>query len=194
MIHTRVVCYTFMHSSYAKIEGINRPCTSARKAASITSHIKDKLMTTAIDNAIALQANLSSEQAAAKAARGKANETEFLQYCLTILGGVMEKPTAAQKKVIKQRFIDAGRSERNTVTIMTVCFHREVAKLVKDCEDVQAVANALAAAGLKTVSALKRHIAEPRDKVAALLEEVLVKLEPEQQEEFKEAYLAAIGE
>ena len=140
-------------------------------------------------SAIELQEVINGHALQARKATGEKNTVEFLQYSLFIAGNISEKIKLRTKKAkaVKEMLIEAGRSDRNAQTIISVVFNSKIGKLVKDCTTPQAVVDVLAANELDSVSKLKRFIAEPVDKVAKLLE-AIAKLEKDERESFAVGY------
>jgi hypothetical protein len=140
-------------------------------------------------SAIELQAVINNHAKEARAATGEKNTVEFMQYSLFIAGNIIEKIKLRTKKAkaVKEMLIEAGRSDRNAQTIVSVVFNSKIGKLVKDCTTPQDVVDVLAANELDSVTKLKRFIAEPIDKVAKLLE-AIAKLEQDERESFDIGY------
>tara|TARA_R110000751_G_scaffold243354_1_gene343507 strand:- start:55 stop:522 length:468 start_codon:yes stop_codon:yes gene_type:complete len=146
-------------------------------------------------SAIELQAVINNHAKEARAATGEKNTVEFMQYSLFITGNISEKIKLRTKKAkaIKQQLIEAGRSDRNAQTVVSVVFNSKVGKLVKDCTTPQGVVDVLAANELDSVSKLKRFIAEPIDKVAKLLE-AIANLEQDERDNFDVGYAELASE
>lgn len=125
-------------------------------------------------SAIKLQAVIGQYTSEARTARGNANSTEFMQYCLFLTGNITEKVKLRTKKsvAIKEALTEAGRSERNAQTVVGVVFNSKLGKLVKDCSDVQSVVDTLAEHSLDSVTKLKQYVAKPVDKVQRLIEAI----------------------
>jgi hypothetical protein len=140
-------------------------------------------------SAIELQAVINNHAKEARAATGEKNTVEFMQYSLFIAGNIIEKIKLRTKKAkaVKEMLIEAGRSDRNAQTIVSVVFNSKIGKLVKDCTTPQDVVDVLAANELDSVTKLKRFIAEPIDKVAKLLE-AIANLEQDERESFDIGY------
>jgi hypothetical protein len=146
-------------------------------------------------SAIDLQAVINNHAKEARAATGEKNTVEFMQYSLFIAGNIIEKIKLRTKKAkaVKEMLIEAGRSDRNAQTIVSVVFNSKIGKLVKDCTTPQAVVDVLAANELDSVSKLKRFIAEPIDKVAKLLE-AIANLEQDERDSFAIGYAELASE
>ena len=125
-------------------------------------------------SAIKMQAVINDFAGEAKAARGKANSAEFMQYCLFLTGNISEKVKLRTKKsvAIKEALVEAGRSERNAQTVVGVVFNSKLGKLVKDCSEVQSVIDTLAEHELDSVTKLKQFVAGPVDKVQRLIDAI----------------------
>ena len=146
-------------------------------------------------SAIELQAVINNHAKEARAATGEKNTVEFMQYSLFIAGNIIEKIKLRTKKAkaVKEMLIEAGRSDRNAQTIVSVVFNSKIGKLVKDCTTPQDVVDVLAANELDSVSKLKRFIAEPIDKVAKLLE-AIANLEQDERDSFAIGYAELAAE
>ena len=140
-------------------------------------------------SAIELQEVINGHALQARKATGEKNNVEFMQYSLFITGNISEniKLRTKKAKAVKELLTEAGRSDRNAQTIISVVFNSKIGKLVKDCTTPQDVVDVLAANELDSVSKLKRFIAEPVDKVAKLLE-AIGKLEQDERESFDVGY------
>ena len=140
-------------------------------------------------SAIELQEVINGHALQARKATGEKNNIEFMQYSLFIAGNISEKIKLRTKKAkaVKELLTEAGRSDRNAQTVVSVVFNSKVGKLVKACKTPQDVVDVLAANELDSVSKLKRFIAEPIDKVAKLLE-AIANLEQAERESFDVGY------
>jgi ribosomal protein L4 len=140
-------------------------------------------------SAVELQTAINSHAKEARAMMGEKNTFEFMQYSLFITGNISEniKLRTKKAKAVKELLTEAGRSDRNAQTIISVVFNAKIGKLVKDCKTPQDVVDVLAANELDSVSKLKRFIAEPVDRVAKLLE-AIGKLEQDERESFDVGY------
>ena len=146
-------------------------------------------------SAIELQAVINNHAKEARKATGEKNTVEFMQYSLFIAGNISEniKLRTKKAKAVKELLTEAGRSDRNAQTIISVVFNSKIGKLVKDCKTPQDVVDVLAANELDSVSKLKRFIAEPIDKVAKLLE-AIAKLEQDERDSFAIGYAELAAE
>jgi hypothetical protein len=146
-------------------------------------------------SAIDLQAVINNHAKEARVATGEKNTVEFMQYSLFIAGNISEniKLRTKKAKAVKELLVEAGRSDRNAQTIISVVFNSKIGKLVKDCTTPQGVVDVLAANELDSVSKLKRFIAEPIDKVAKLLE-AIANLEQDERDSFVIGYAELASE
>ena len=145
--------------------------------------------------AIELQEVINGHALQARKATGEKNNVEFMQYSLFITGNISEniKLRTKKAKAVKELLIEAGRSDRNAQTVVSVVFNSKIGKLVKDCENPQDVVDVLAENELDSVSKLKRFIAEPVDKVAKLLE-AIANLEQDERDSFAIGYAELASE
>ena len=146
-------------------------------------------------SAIELQEVINGHALQARKATGEKNNVEFMQYSLFITGNISEniKLRTKKAKAVKELLIEAGRSDRNAQTVVSVVFNSKIGKLVKDCTTPQDVVDVLAANELDSVSKLKRFIAEPVDKVAKLLE-AIANLEQDERDSFAIGYAELASE
>lgn len=149
----------------------------------MTTKTKTKFTPT-LESAVTIQADLNKRAASITKARGTRDNLEFVQYVVLIAYGNENNVKLKTKatKAVKVALEDAGRSERNTVTIVGACFNAKIRKLVKGIGSEEIMQH-LADAELDSVSKLIRYNAKPIDPVAAMLER-LAKFSDEQRVDF----------
>ena len=134
-----------------------------------------------LKTAVALQANINEQKEQAKTIRGAINEISFAQYVHLIhasaLSGKPIKSGSKQSKAIREMLVNAGTSERDALTKVTVSFSAKIRKLISNAQyehktGVQGIVDILAEHDLTTVSKLKRFIAKPVDPIAPILEAI----------------------
>jgi hypothetical protein len=162
------------------------------KAASII----DITANSTVSEALAIQSSLMALSAEIKTVRGHRDDAEFKQYLLTALGAAEMgiKPNSKGSTALREAFVSAGRSKRNSETIVQACLNKRVAALAKHAlangdNPVDALRAALADNDVDSVSSLKRWLAPATNVVAELIKKI-EKLEGDDAELFE----AAIGE
>lgn len=146
--------------------------------------------------ALAIQSTLTALGAEIKTVRGHRDDAEFKQYMLTALGAAEMgiKPNSKGSTALREAFVSAGRSKRNSETIVQATLNKRVAALAKHAlangdNPVDALRAALADNDVDSVSSLKRWLAPAANVVAELIKKI-EKLEGDDAELFE----AAIGE
>lgn len=161
------------------------------KAASII----DVTTNGTVCEALAIQSSLTALSAEAKAIRGQRDDAEFRQYLLTALGAAEMgiKPNSKGSTALREAFVSAGRSKRNSETIVQATLNKKVAALARQALDTQNPLDVLRSAledyEVNSVSSLKRWLAPATNVVAELIKKI-EKLEGDDAELFE----AAIGE
>lgn len=138
----------------------------------------------------AKQKEIAAFDKARKDATGARNDAEYAQYMLFIYGNTIEgiKLRSKAATAFKEALVEAGRTERNAQTVVSVCFNAKISKLAKaNAGSLEAMTKAFAEADLDTVSKLKRHIADAVSAVERLVE-AYNKLSPEDQDAFAEIF------
>lgn len=145
--------------------------------------------------ALAMQSSLTALAAEAKAVRGQRDDAEFRQYLMTALGAAEMgiKPNSKGSTALREAFVSAGRSKRNSETIVQACLNKRVAALARQALDTQnpmdVLRSVLAEYEVDSVSSLKRWLAPATNVVADLIKKI-EKLDADDAELFE----AAIGE
>lgn len=129
--------------------------------------------------ALAIQSSLTALSAEAKAIRGQRDDAEFRQYLLTALGAAEMgiKPNSKGSTALREAFVSAGRSKRNSETIVQACLNKRVAALAKHAlangdNPVDELRAALADNDVDSVSSLKRWLAPAKSVVAELVKKI----------------------
>lgn len=161
------------------------------KAASII----DITANSTVSEALAIQSSLTALSAEIKTVRGHRDDAEFKQYLLTALGAAEMgiKPNSKGSTALREAFVSAGRSKRNSETIVQATLNKKVATLARQALDTQnaleVFRSALAEYEVNSVSSLKRWLAPATNVVAELIKKI-EKLDADDAELFE----AAIGE
>lgn len=152
--------------------------------------------------ALAIQSSLTALSAEAKAIRGQRDDAEFRQYLLTALGAAEMgiKPNSKGSTALREAFVSAGRSKRNSETIVQACLNKRVAALAKQAmaspytgDAVDALRAAFLAIEIDSVSSLKRWLAPAANVVDELCKRV-AKLDGDDAEMFAAAMEAWLAE
>ena len=131
--------------------------------------------------AVGIQSNINDLKKQSSAFRKQINAESFLQYAHLIqASAVSDKPIKSgskQSKAIREMLENAGTSERDALTKVTVSFSAKVRKLISNAQyehktGAQGIVDILAEHELTTVSKLKRFVAGPIDKVQQLIEAI----------------------
>lgn len=162
----------------------------------MTKSVIDVTTNGTVCEALAIQSTLTALGAEIKTVRGHRDDAEFRQYLLTALGAAEMgiKPNSKGSTALREAFVSAGRSKRNSETIVQACLNKRVAALAKHAlangdNPVDALRAALADNDVDSVSSLKRWLAPAANVVAELIKKI-EKLEGDDAELFE----AAIGE
>lgn len=150
--------------------------------------------------ALAIQSTLTALGAEIKTVRGQRDDAEFRQYMLTALGAaeMAIKPNSKGSTALREAFVSAGRSKRNSETIVQACLNKRVAALAKHAlangdNPVDALRAALADNDVDSVSSLKRWLAPAANIVDDLCKRV-AKLDGDDAEMFAAAMEAWLAE
>lgn len=152
-----------------------------------------------VSEALAIQSSLTALSAEAKAIRGQRDDAEFRQYLLTALGAAEMgiKPNSKGSTALREAFVSAGRSKRNSETIVQATLNRRVATLARQALDTQnpldVLRSALADYEVDSVSSLKRWLAPATNIVDDLCKRV-AKLDGDDAEMFAAAMEAWLAE
>lgn len=164
----------------------------------MTKSVIDVTTNGTVCEALAIQSSLTALSAEIKTVRGHRDDAEFKQYMLTALGAAEMgiKPNSKGSTALREAFVSAGRSKRNSETIVQVCLNKRVAVMAKQAmaspytgDAVDALRAAFLAIEIDSVSSLKRWLAPAANVVAELIKKI-EKLEGDDAELFE----AAIGE
>ena len=150
-----------------------------------------------IVSGIAMQADLTRAITARKDAAGLVNETEYKLYVTMFTGAALAGITQKTKelKAIKTALAEAGRSERNIESVVTVIcngkLRKKFAAALAAPAPLDAVFAAMQSEGLNSVTSLRRAAGNltETDKLSAI-QKAYGKLDDEQRGEFA-AWLAA---
>ena len=128
--------------------------------------------------ALAIQSSLTALAAEAKAVRGHRDEAEYKQYLLTAIGAAVSgiKPNSKGSTALREAFVSAGRSKRNSETIVQATLNKKVAALAKAAlaapDTLDALRASLAEVEVDSVSSLKRWLAPATNVVAELVKKI----------------------
>jgi len=165
------------------------------KAASII----DVTANGTVCEALAIQSSLTALSAEIKTVRGHRDDAEFRQYLLTALGAAEMgiKPNSKGSTALREAFVSAGRSKRNSETIVQATLNKRVATLAKHAlandNPVDALRAALAENDVDSVSSLKRWLAPAANVVDELCKRI-AKLDGDDAELFAAAMEAWLAE
>lgn len=147
--------------------------------------------------ALALQSRLAGMTADISALRGERNDAEFRQYIATALAAVKMgiAPRSKGATAMREAFIGAGRTKRNSQTIVEATLNKRVSAMARialtDPDPVANMVTALADVEVTSVSSWKRWLAPATDRVEKLMEAV-ARLEGDDAESFATQVLAWI--
>jgi len=156
----------------------------------------------AFAEALAIQSSLTALSAEIKNVRGHRDDAEFRQYMLTALAAAEMgvKPNSKGSTAIREAFISAGRSKRNSETIVQACLNRRVAALAKQAlsspytgDAVDSLRALFLEIEIDSVTALKRWLAPATNIVDDLCKKI-AKLDGDEADMFEAAMVAWIAE
>jgi len=163
------------------------------------SSIIDVTTNGTVCEALAIQSTLTALSAEFKAVRGHRDDAEFRQYLLTALGAAEMgiKPNSKGSTALREAFVSAGRSKRNSETIVQACLNKRVAALAKAAlaapDTLDALRASLAEYEVDSVSSLKRWLAPATNVVDELCKKI-AKLDGDDAELFAAAMEAWLAE
>jgi len=165
----------------------------------MTKSVIDVTTNGTVCEALAIQSTLTALGAEIKTVRGHRDDAEFRQYLLTALGAAEMgiKPNSKGSTALREAFVSAGRSKRNSETIVQATLNKKVATLARQALDTQnaleVFRSALAEYEVNSVSSLKRWLAPATNVVDELCKKI-AKLDGDDAELFAAAMEAWLAE